>query len=103
MGQGDDVGFDELSLHAATAAVDLLAVPGRHQELEVARMLLGHSQYYAGRFHDAAETFGMVLESARARDHRQHMSWGLYTCARSALALGNLDVALRETLESNLE
>ncbi|MFY0562986.1 serine/threonine-protein kinase PknK [Archangium lansingense] len=67
---------------------------GDKGELELSEVLLGHVDYYMGRFEEALARFAGVRESARKRGHFQHEVWSTYTMARSLLPLGRLDEAM---------
>lgn len=86
----------------ARQAQQVLEKLGDRGELELAGVLLGHGDYYTGRFEQALARFAEIRESARRRGHFQHDVWSTYTMARSLLALGRLDEAmslLREASE----
>jgi tetratricopeptide (TPR) repeat protein len=84
----------ERSRAAGEEAIRLLEFIGDRQESEVARTMVGHAFYYAGRFEEARERFTAILDSARARSHQHHVAWGLFLGGRSLLALGRLDEAV---------
>jgi tetratricopeptide (TPR) repeat protein len=79
----------------------LLLRLGDKGEFELAEVLLGHVDYYAGRFEAALERYSEVRVSARKRGHFQHDVWSTYTMARSLIALGRLDEALPLLRESS--
>jgi tetratricopeptide (TPR) repeat protein len=66
---------------------------GDAQMLELTLATLGHVEYYTGRVAEALARYQTLLESARARDHQQHVVWALYLQARSLLQLGRTDEA----------
>ena len=85
----------------ATEAQRVLVRLGDKGELELTEVLLGHVDYYTGRFQGALERFAEVRVSARRRGHFQHEVWCGYTMARSLMALGRLDEALPLLRESS--
>ncbi|WNG43187.1 protein kinase [Archangium minus] len=85
----------------ASEAQRVLLRLGDKGELELCEVLLGHVDYYTGRFEPALARFAEVRESARKRGHFQHEVWSAYTMARSLLALGRLDEAMPLLRESS--
>ncbi|PTL84729.1 serine/threonine-protein kinase PknK [Vitiosangium sp. GDMCC 1.1324] len=83
-----------LSASKSSEAQEVLLRLGDKGELELSEVLLGHVDYYTGRFEAALTRFANVCESARKRGHFQHEVWSTYTMARSLLALGRLDEAM---------
>ncbi|MGZ3461274.1 MAG: hypothetical protein ACXU86_22520, partial [Archangium sp.] len=83
-----------LATRKASQAQQVLLRLGDKGELELAGVLLGHVDYYTGRFELALARFAEVRESARRRGHFQHEVWSAYTMARSLLVLGRLDEAM---------
>ncbi|HSP79306.1 MAG TPA: hypothetical protein VLQ93_12300, partial [Myxococcaceae bacterium] len=95
-------GFARWSPAAARAseAQRVLLKLGDRGEYELAVVLLGHVDFYTGRFLSALERFAEVRESARTRGHLQHEIWAPYSMARSLLMLGRRDEALPLLRES---
>lgn len=58
------------------------------QGRELAETLLGHPDYFRGRFSQAIDRHGGVLESARARRNPQHVAFSLYCMGRAHIARG---------------
>ncbi|HEU4576765.1 MAG TPA: protein kinase [Polyangiaceae bacterium] len=69
--------------------------------LGMAQTLLGHADFYTGRFRESADTYRELERSARANGDQQHVSWGLYAGARARMCLGELDEARAMLEESN--
>jgi serine/threonine protein kinase len=69
--------------------------------LGMAQTLLGHADFYTGRFRRSVGIYRELEETARANGDQQHLSWGLYAGARARLCLGDGDAALAMLLESN--
>lgn len=55
---------------------------------------LGHVAFYRGRFDQAREHYEELLRSARARGNEQHVTWALFSIARSLVAVGRHEEAL---------
>ncbi len=64
------------------------------QECEVALTILGHVEFAVGNYELARSLATELRESARSRANIQHEAWGIYTEGRSALYLGELDLAV---------
>jgi hypothetical protein len=69
--------------------------------LGMAQTLLGHADFYTGRFRESADTYRELERTARAHGDQQHLSWGLYAGARARICLGELDDSRVMLLESN--
>ncbi|WP_434384659.1 serine/threonine-protein kinase [Melittangium boletus] len=78
----------------ASEAQGLLIRLGDKAEFELTEVLLGHVDFYSGRFEPTLERFGRIRESASKRGHFQHDVWATYTLARSLVALGRWDEAM---------
>ncbi|WP_143195948.1 serine/threonine-protein kinase PknK [Archangium sp. Cb G35] len=78
----------------ASEAQRVLLRLGDKGEFELSEVLLGHVDYYTGRFEAALARFASIRESAHKRGHFQHEVWSAYTMARSLLVLGRLDEAM---------
>ena len=61
---------------------------------EIVLTTAGHVEYFTGRFAQALERYAEVLRSARGRANVQTMAWGLFSMARSLVALGSFAEAL---------
>jgi serine/threonine protein kinase/tetratricopeptide (TPR) repeat protein len=85
--------WDAAATKAGEAQRVLLRL-GDRAEYELAQVLLGHTDYFTGRFEATLRLYAEVRESARARGHLQHEAWGAYTLARSLIALGRMDEAV---------
>ncbi|ATB29472.1 serine/threonine protein kinase [Melittangium boletus DSM 14713] len=86
----------------ASEAQGLLLRLGDKGEFELTEVLLGHVEFYTGRFEPTLARFGRIRESAHKRGHFQHEVWAMYTLARGLVALGRWDEAmplLRESAE----
>jgi hypothetical protein len=68
----------------------------------MAQTLLGHVEFYTGRFRESAETYRALERSARTNGDQQHLSWGLYAGARARMCLGELEESRAMLLESNV-
>jgi serine/threonine protein kinase/tetratricopeptide (TPR) repeat protein len=90
------LGFGRWAAAATKAgeAQRVLLKLGDRAEYELAQVLLGHTDYFTGRFEATLRLYAEVRESARTRGHLQHEAWGAYTLARSLIALGRMDEAL---------
>jgi tRNA A-37 threonylcarbamoyl transferase component Bud32/tetratricopeptide (TPR) repeat protein len=55
---------------------------------EMVLTTMGHVEYFTGCFSRALERYEAVLRSARARHNMQTTAWGLFSMARSLVALG---------------
>lgn len=75
----------------AIQLLESLCSPG---DLQVARTLRAHADYYTGHFEASLPRFEQIRESARRSSHVQYEAWGLYSLARSLVALGRLEEAL---------
>ena len=84
LGLGD---WDRVSTSARSAA-EVLREIGDVQDVEIAQTVVSHADYYRGDTAAAAAGFEAVLASARDRKNVQHIGWGLFLTARSALAEG---------------
>ncbi len=79
---------------SARAAAEVLGEVGDVQDVEIAQTVVAHAEYYRGEVQIASAGFEVVLESARHRKNVQHIGWGLFLTARSAIAEGRVDEAL---------
>ncbi len=73
---------------SARSAAEVLREIGDVQDVEIAQTVVSHADYYRGDTAAAATGFEAVLASARDRKNVQHIGWGLFLTARSALAEG---------------
>jgi tetratricopeptide (TPR) repeat protein len=79
---------------ASTEALALARSARNPQESEDALTILGHVEFAVGNY-DLARTLATELrEAAKSRANLQHEAWGIYTEGRSALYLGELDLAI---------
>ncbi|HTQ44027.1 MAG TPA: protein kinase [Polyangiaceae bacterium] len=78
----------------AEAAAEVLKKAGDVQDAEIAMTIAAHADFYRGDVTTAAVGFEAVLASARDRTNAQHVGWGLFLTARSALVSGRIDEAL---------
>ncbi|MCA9670088.1 MAG: AAA family ATPase [Myxococcales bacterium] len=67
------------------AAEALDAITGMHDPPteELAHVMLGHVEHFTGRTAAARERYLALLDRARARRSPQHVTWGLFSVARS--------------------
>lgn len=79
---------------ASTAALALARSVRNPQESEDALTILGHVEFAVGNYELARTLATELRESAKNRANVQHEAWGIYTEARSALYLGELDLAI---------
>ncbi|HLL53643.1 MAG TPA: hypothetical protein VK447_08865, partial [Myxococcaceae bacterium] len=84
----------------ADDAIRRLSATGDQGELQIARTLRGHADYYTGRFAESLPRFEEIRTAARARGNVQYEAWGTYSGARSLIALGRLDEAVEQLRES---
>ena len=91
--------WDE-AIDAATGAATLLEELGDIQDIEIAHTVASHARYFRGDVTEAAAGFEAVLASARERTNVQHIGWGLFLTARSALALGQDAIAIPKLVEA---
>ncbi|MGH7295932.1 MAG: hypothetical protein ACRELB_13405, partial [Polyangiaceae bacterium] len=85
---------------SAEAAAEVLREIGDRQDVEIAQTVAAHADYYRGDVETAAVGFEAVLASARARTNVQHLGWGLFLTARSALAQGRTAEAVTSLEEA---
>ncbi|WP_375769109.1 AAA family ATPase [Archangium gephyra] len=78
----------------ADEAIQLLARLGSQGDLQIARTLRAHADYYTGHFEASLPRFEEIRESGREWSNMQYEAWGLYSLARSLIPLGRLDEAL---------
>jgi hypothetical protein len=79
---------------AARQAVERARAADDPQMYELALTTLGHVEFYTGRAAAAEASYAEVLRSAEARKNIQHAAWGLFSRARSLIALDQLDDAV---------
>lgn len=89
-------------------AIDLTTRTRDPKHLGLGETLLGHEQFYRGRFAESLDTYRRLEERARREENQQFVAWGLYAGARAHIPLGQLGPArlmLREadTILSTLE
>jgi tetratricopeptide (TPR) repeat protein/predicted Ser/Thr protein kinase len=84
----------------AESAAEVLAQIGDLQDAEIAQTVAAHADYYQGDVTTAAVGFEAVLVSARARTNVQHLAWGLFLTARSALAADRVPEAVASLEEA---
>jgi serine/threonine protein kinase/tetratricopeptide (TPR) repeat protein len=68
--------------------------------LGMAQTLIGHADFYTGRFRRSARVYRELEETARGNGDQQHLSWGLYAGARARLCLGETEQARAMLRES---
>jgi len=86
----------------ADAAIGHLASRGDEHELQIARAMRTHVDYYTGQFEAALPRLAEMSAAARARSNTQLEAWSAYGVARSLIPLGRLDEAeahLRSALQ----
>jgi serine/threonine protein kinase/tetratricopeptide (TPR) repeat protein len=66
------------------------------QEAEVAHTILGHVEFATGAYEASRRSAVRLYDSAHERANLQHETWGVYTQARAALYLGDLEAAVRD-------
>ncbi|MET0403718.1 MAG: tetratricopeptide repeat protein, partial [Cystobacter sp.] len=91
--------WSSAALKASEAQGPLLRL-GIQVEFELAEVLLGHVDFFTGRFEAALERFARIRETAGKRGHFQHLVWSMFTMARSLQLLGRGEEArglLRES------
>ncbi len=91
--------WDEV-IAAASGAAALLEELGDIQDVEIAQTVASHARYHRGEVAEAAAGFEAVLASARDRTNVQHIGWGLFLTARSALALEQAALAIPKLVEA---
>jgi serine/threonine protein kinase/tetratricopeptide (TPR) repeat protein len=79
---------------AATRGLEIATELRNPQEAEVGHTILGHVEFATGDYEASRRLAVTLYESAHARDNLQHRTWGIYTQARAALYLGDLDAAV---------
>ncbi len=79
---------------ASTEALAIARSMRNPQEFEDALTILGHVEFGVGNYQLARALATELRESARSRANIQHEAWGIYTEGRSALYLGELDLAI---------
>ena len=84
----------------ADEAIHLLARLGSQGDLQIARTLRAHADYYTGHFEASLPRFEEIRESGREWSNMQYEAWGLYSLARSLIPLGRLDEALARLQEA---
>jgi hypothetical protein len=85
-------------LPAERAAQDALAIQLANDnalEAELLHTILGHIEYFTGRFDASRRRFEALVAAAEGRHHEQHHAWGLYAAARCHLAEGRVTEAIR--------
>ena len=85
---------------SARSAAEVLKEVGDVQDVEIAQTVASHADYYRGDVKAADAGFEVVLASARDRKNVQHIGWGLFLTARSALAEGRVDEAVSSLEEA---
>ena len=78
----------------ATESLALARSARNPQEAEAALTILGHIEFNVGNYELARTLASELRESAKGRANSQHEAWGIYTEGRSALYLGELDLAI---------
>ncbi len=81
---------------AAARGLEIATELRNPQEAEVAHTILGHVEFATGAYEASRRSALRLYDSAHARDNLQHRTWGIYTQARAALYLGDLDAAIRD-------
>jgi tetratricopeptide (TPR) repeat protein len=81
---------------AAARGLEIATELRNPQEAEVAHTILGHVEFATGAYEASRRSAITLYDSAHARDNLQHRTWGVYTQARAALYLGDLDAAIRD-------
>jgi eukaryotic-like serine/threonine-protein kinase len=71
------------------------------KHLGLAETLLGHEQFYRGRFEESRDTYRRLEERARREENQQLVAWGLYAGARALIPLGQLQLARRMLREAD--
>ncbi|MFO0586073.1 MAG: protein kinase [Polyangiaceae bacterium] len=89
----------------AEAEVDAARhILGEAEDPFVQEMVLttsGHVDYFMGRIAFAAEKYEQLLARARARKNLQTTAWGLFSVARSLVAMGRFESALANLEEAS--
>lgn len=78
----------------STEALALARSVRNPQEAEDALTILGHVEFAVGNYELARTHATELRESAKSRANVQHEAWGIYTEGRSALYLGDADLAI---------
>jgi len=81
---------------AANHSLEIALALRNPQEAEIAHTILGHVEFATGEYEASRRSAVTLHDSAHARANSQHEAWGLYTQARAALYLGELDDAIRD-------
>jgi tetratricopeptide (TPR) repeat protein len=69
---------------------------------ELALTVLGHIEFFTGRFEDSRRRYVELLASARARQNDQHTTWALFSIGRALCAMERFEEA-RPLLEDARE
>jgi len=90
---------------AERAAQEALSIQLAHDnalEAELVHTILGHIEYFTGRFDASRRRFQALHATAARRHHEQHRAWGLYSMARCDLAQGRVNESLTLLHEAQL-
>lgn len=79
---------------AAQEALTIQLANDNALEAELVHTILGHIEYFTGRFDASRRRFQALHATASRRHHEQHRAWGLYSMARCDLAKGRPAEAL---------
>lgn len=82
--------FGDMRLAGALAddALECLAQVNDPYLKEMVWTTCGHVEFFTGRFAEARRSYERVLESARGHGNSHHAAWGLFSIARSDVAVG---------------
>ncbi|QRN97848.1 AAA family ATPase [Archangium violaceum] len=84
----------------ADEAIQLLARLGSQGDLQIARTLRAHTDYYTGHFEASLPRFEEIRDSGRKWSNMQYEAWGEYSLARSLIPLGRLEEAVTRLQEA---
>ncbi|MFO0592908.1 MAG: protein kinase [Polyangiaceae bacterium] len=85
---------------AAQEALAIQMANANSLEVELIQTILGHIEYFTGRFAASRRRFQSLHDAAARRHHEQHRAWGLYSMARCDVAEGRETEAIPLLAES---
>jgi ATP/maltotriose-dependent transcriptional regulator MalT len=99
---GADVWLDRYpaATRHARRALDICRRTGQGEQFPLIVQMLGVSLWVRGKPLEAEQLFDGAVEAARLADNPQNLAWNLFNRSLSALATGDLDVALVTAEES---
>jgi ATP/maltotriose-dependent transcriptional regulator MalT len=91
--------FDEVAMHAARG-VEVARAAGRNDVFPTLYPCLGTARWLMGRMAEGMEVLGGAVEAARLTGNLHSVAWGLANLSLNALMAGDLDLAMRTSMES---